>query len=355
MSITREMIMQMPKTDLHVHIDGSMRVETILDLAKKQKVELPAKDPKKLKKLLVKKDSKDLVDYLGAFDITLMVLQEKDGITRATYELCEDAAKENVWYMEIRFAPILHINKGLRLAEIVDAVLDGMERAEADFGIKTGLIICGMRHLNPDITLRIAQLAVAYKNRGVVGFDLAGAEKDFPAKEHRESFFLILNNNINCTIHAGEAYGPKSISEAIHYCGAHRLGHGTRLVEDGDLLNYVNDHRMPMEICLNSNIHTKSVNSLKEHPFRLFYDYGLRVTINTDNRTVSDTTVTNELYTAVMNFGLTFEELKNVILFGFKSTFQSYKDKVKMINRVLLEMEKITDHKGNKGELKESL
>ena len=136
------------------------------------------------------------------------------------------------------------------------------------------LIICGMRHLSPDNYLRTAEMAVAFKNRGVVGFDLAGAEKDFPAKYHKDSFNLILNNNINCTIHAGEAYGPESISQAIHFCGAHRLGHGTRLVEDGDLLNYVNDHRIPLELCLNSNIHTKSVRSLSEHPFRLYYDYG---------------------------------------------------------------------------------
>ncbi len=351
MDITREEIFNLPKTDLHLHLDGSLRPETMLELADKEKIKLPASDPDKLKKAIIKKDSESLVDYLTAFELTLKVLQTQEGLYRSTYELCEDAHAENVKYLELRFAPVLHTEKGLRLTEIVNPVLDGMKNAYRDFGIESGLILCAMRHMKPEVSMRTAELAVAFKNKGVVGFDLAGAERDFPAKDHRDAFFLILNNNINCTIHAGEAYGPESISQAIHYCGAHRLGHGTRLVEDGDLLNYVNDHRLPLEICINSNLHTQSVSSLEQHPFRLYYDYGLRVTLNTDNRTVSDTTMTDELYTACKIFNLTRNELSNIVLYGFKSTFQSYKAKANMINEVLeplrtfaLKGGKTTDH-----------
>ncbi len=346
MDIKREEILELPKTDLHLHLDGSMRLETILELADKQKIRLPANDADKLKKLLVKKNSKNLVEYLEAFQYPLQVLQTAEALYRATYELCEDAHAENVRYLELRFAPVLHTQKGLRLTEIVMPVLDAMKKAYRDFGIESGLILCAMRHMDPDVSMRTAELAVAFKNKGVVGFDLAGAEKDYPAKYHRDAFFLILNNNINCTIHAGEAYGPESIAQAIHYCGAHRLGHGTRLVEDGDLLNYVNDHRIPLEICLNSNLHTHSVSSLSEHPFRLYYDYGMRVTLNTDNRTISDTTMTDELYTAYKAYNMSRDEVSNIILYGFKSTFQSYKAKSSMINEALTPLRNFAEKGG---------
>ena len=147
-----------------------------------------------------------------------------------------------------------------------------------------------MRHINPETSLKLADLTVAFKNKGVVGYDLAGAEEDFPAKRHKDAFSRVLANNINCTLHAGEAYGPESIHQAIHQCGAHRIGHGVRLIEDGDLLNYVNDHRIPLEMCPSSNLQTKVVKKMADHPIRLFYDLGLRVTVNTDNRLVTGTT-----------------------------------------------------------------
>ena len=193
--------------------------------------------------------------------------------------------------------------------------------------------------MDPDKSLRLAKLAVAYKNKGVIGFDLAGAEYNYPAKDHMEAFYLALNNNINITLHAGEAYGPKSIHEALHYCGTHRIGHGTRLIEDGDLLNYVNDHRIPLEICLKSNMHTKSVSSLKQHPLNFYLDYGMRVTINTDNRLVSDTTLTDEYMLAINELGLDYTDIKNVIINGFKSAFIPYRERVVLLNKALAEME----------------
>lgn len=341
MEIDKKIIKQMPKTDLHCHLDGSVRIDTILDLARKQKVELPTSDPKKLKKILVPGiNCKSLVEYLKPFEITLSVMQEPEALERIAFELAEDAAEENIRYLEIRYAPVLHQNKGLKRTTIVDAVIAGLQRAEKKYNIKTGLIICGMRNTNPQTSLKLAELAVAYKNQGVVAYDLAGAEENYPAKHHRDAFDLILNNNINCTLHAGEAYGPESIHQAVHQCGAHRIGHGTRLIEDGDLLNYINDHRIPLEVCLTSNIQTKAANSFEEHPFQLYISYGLRVTINTDSRLISDTNMTNELYLAIKYGNFNMDDLKDIIISGFKSAFLPMREKKNMLDGVLKELQK---------------
>ncbi|HEQ60295.1 MAG TPA: adenosine deaminase [Firmicutes bacterium] len=344
--IDKETIRKLPKTDLHVHLDGSLRLETLLELAEAQKVRLPAEDEAGLRHVLrVGEPCRSLEEYLEAFEVTLSVLQTREALARAAYELAEDAAGENVWYMEIRYSPILHTRGQLRLTEVNDAVLEGLARAGKDFGIRTKLIICGIRSMDPATSLLLAELAVAYKNRGVVAFDLAGREHSYPAKEHREAFYLVVNNNINCTIHAGEAYGPESIAQAIHYCKANRIGHGTRLKEDGDLLNYVNDHRIPLEICVTSNVQTHAVPSLEAHPLRFYYDYGLRVTVNTDNRLISNTTVTDELCSIADSHQFTLPEIKNLILYGFKSAFLPYRDKVNMLHRVIEKLKTIEDDK----------
>jgi adenosine deaminase len=221
---------RLPKTDLHVHLDGSLRVETILELADREKIPLPASDVDGLRKAMnAGAVTGSLVEYLKAFDVTLRVMQKEDALTRIAYELAEDAAKENVRYMEVRYAPMLHTRNGLRLTAVVESVLAGLRAAQKDHGIESNVIVCGIRNISPESSLEMAQLAVAYKNRGVVAFDLAGAEYDHPAKHHREAFQLVRDNNINVTIHAGEAYGPESIAQAIHVCGAHRIGHGCRL------------------------------------------------------------------------------------------------------------------------------
>ncbi len=341
MEIPKELLYKLPKTDLHVHLDGCLRIPTLIDLAKKQGVELPTTDPEKLADVVMSgKKCKNLAEYLRGFDITLSVMQEPEALYRVAYELAEDAAAENVWYMEVRYSPILHTQKGLKLPTIVDAVIEGLREAEKKFNIKTGVIICGMRNINPETSLRLAELAVAYKNKGVVAFDLAGQEENNPAKHHREAFYLIRNNNINTTIHAGEAYGWESIHQAIHYCGAHRIGHGTRLYENGDLLNYVNDHRIPLEICLLSNIQTGAAPSLDKHPLRFYYDYGLRVCINTDNRLISDTTVTHELYLAARYLDLSLDDIKSIIVDGFKSAFLPNRAKTILLNMVNDELKK---------------
>lgn len=342
--MTRELIEKLPKTDLHVHLDGSVRLQTIIDLANEFGIKLPTTDVEELRKLIVCGDhTVSLDDYLRGFDIVNLVLQNKEGLRRAAYELAEDAARENVRYMEVRYSPILHTHGGLKLTDISQAVIDGLKKAERDFGIQTGVIICGIRNMDPTTSLKLAELAIAFKNKGVIAFDLAGGEYNHPAKDHKDAFDLALRNNLNITIHAGEAYGPESIHQALHYCGTHRIGHGTRLVEDGDLLNYVNDHRIPLEICIKSNLHTKAVKNIKSHPIDFYIDYGLRVTINTDNRTISDTTVTDEYMLAIDKLGLDYATVKNVILNGFKSAFLPYKERVRLINTTLKEIEDIEE------------
>jgi adenosine deaminase len=334
-------IRKMPKTDLHVHLDGSVRINTLIELARKHNVEIPATDPQELKSSLIPgARCRNLEDYLKPFDIILSVLQDEDALSRVAFELAEDSARENVWYLEVRYSPVLHTRRGMKLTTIIDAVLNGLQEAERKYKIKTGVIVCGMRNISPATSIILADLSVAYKNKGVVGFDLAGMEENYPAKHHREAFYRILNNNINCTAHAGEAYGPESIHQALHYCGAHRIGHGTRLREDSDLLNYVNDHRIPLEICLTSNVQTRAVTSLAHHPLKYYYDFGLRVTINTDNRLISNTTVTRELSLAGKYAQLNMADLKTIIIAGFKSAFLPMREKAIMLNLVNRELEK---------------
>jgi adenosine deaminase len=343
-SIPLELIEKLPKTDLHVHLDGSLRLETILDLADRQHVELPDHDLDGLRKTMnLGKNCGSLVEYLKAFDVTLRVLQTEEALTRAAYELAQDAAKENVRYMEVRYSPMLHTRKGLSLTRVVEAVLMGLRAAQTDLRIESNVILCGIRNVSPESSLEMAELAVAYKGRGVVGFDLAGAEYDHPAKHHLAAFQLVRDNNINVTIHAGEAYGPESIAQAVHVCGAHRVGHGCRLRENGDLLHYVNDHRIPLECCPSSNVQTGAVRDLATHPLKLYFNLGLRVTVNTDNRLVTDTTVSKELWLCHKEMGMSLHELKQMITSGFKSAFLPFHVKQQYLRTVTEELKSFTD------------
>ena len=340
MKITKELIQKLPKAELHCHLDGSLRVSTIIDLASRQKVELPAKNHEDLHNILaIKEKMKNLEEYLEIFDITLSVLQTPESLMRVAFELAEDCWNDGVRYVEVRYSPILHTQEGMTSSESIDAVKKGLDQAESEFGIKTGIIICGIRNISPEVSLKLADLAVQYKNKGVVGFDLAGAEENFPAKHHQEAFELILKKNINATLHAGEAFGPESIHQAIHACGAHRIGHGTRLMENKDLMAFVNDHRISLEICLKSNIQTRSIPSLEVHPFKYYLDQHLRVTLNTDNRLISDTTLTDEYLLAVNTFNLTLQDIRTIIINGFKSAFLPHNERRELIRKVVDELE----------------
>jgi len=340
--VTRERLARLPKTDLHVHLDGSVRPDTLIELARDHGKDLPTWDPDELRGYMHVQDAENLVDYLSRFDITLSVMQRPDTLERIAYELAEDAAAENVRYMEVRYSPILNVLEGLDLEEAVDAPLRGLRRAEDEFGIRTGIIICGIRNMSPHTSGELADLTVAFKNRGVVAFDLAGAEYNYPARKHREAFYRVGNANIATTIHAGEAYGPESIHEALHYCNARRIGHGTRLFEDPDLMRYVNDFRIPLEICLTSNVQTHAVASFADHPLRRYYDAGIVVTLNTDNRLMSATTVTNEYWRAHEFLDFTWNELTDIARMGFESAFLHFRDRTRLVEEVSAEIDALT-------------
>ncbi|HYM80165.1 MAG TPA: adenosine deaminase [Candidatus Limnocylindria bacterium] len=342
MRLTDRVLERLPKADIHCHLDGCLRPRTMLELAEAQGVELPTHDLRKLTRLLqAGKRTRNLGDYLKIFDLTLSVMQERESLYRVAHELCEDAAAENVRHLEVRYSPILHRRRRLPLTDIVETVVAGLADAGKRLKVSTGVIICGIRSMSPRTSVVLAELALAYKGKGVLAFDLAGQEKDYPAKAHREAFRIILKNNVNSTVHAGEAFGPESISQALHYCGAHRIGHGTRLREDPDLMRYVNDHRIPLEVCLSSNVQTRAVASIRQHPFHFYFKHGLRVTLNTDSRLISATTVTEEVALAARNFRLSPYEVKRIIINGFKSAFLPYAQKARVLREVNLEIDRI--------------
>lgn len=342
MRMTQHVIERLPKTDLHCHLDGCLRPRTILELADMQGVRLPTRNLLQLTRILeAGKRTRNLADYLKIFDYTLSVMQEREALYRVAWELVEDAAAEHVRHLEVRYSPILHRMKRLPYDQIVETVIKGLADSGKKHNVSTGVIICGIRSMDPRKSAALAELAVEYKHRGVLGFDLAGQEKDYPAKAHKAAFQIVIKNNVNSTVHGGEAFGPESIAQALHYCGAHRIGHGTRLIESPDLLRFVNDHRIPLEVCLTSNVQTRAVRTLKEHPFREYFRLGLRVTLNTDNRLISATTVSRELALASRAFRLNPYEMKRIIINGFKSSFLPYAQKARMLREVNLEIDRV--------------
>ncbi|MCF7825153.1 MAG: adenosine deaminase [Candidatus Marinimicrobia bacterium] len=333
--VRRDFLLELPKPELHCHLDGSLRLETMLDLAQKDKVELPAKDVDGLRKAVVVQGRvKNLEEYIDKFKYTLAVLQTPEALQRVAFELAQDAAAENVRHLEVRYSPILHNDKGMTAMESLDAVISGLREAQHEFNISTGVIVCGIRNFSIESSIELAELAIAYKYRGVIGYDLAGIEENFPAKHHLEAFYLIRNNNVNVTLHAGEAYGPQSIHQAIHYCGANRIGHGTRLREDGDLMNYINDHRICLEICLTSNIQTGTIDKVENHPLKFYHDYGLRLSLNTDNSLISGVTLVDEYMLAHKTFNFNMLDFKDFIISGFKSAFLQHRERTKLIKEV---------------------
>ncbi len=333
-TVTRELLHRLPKAELHVHLDGSLRPETMLELAAAYGQRMPASDAEALRDYMHVKDARNLVEYLERFEITLSVMQTGDALERIAYELAADLAAENVRYAEIRYSPILNTRGGLPLTETVEAPLRGLRRAEEEFGIRTAIIICGIRNMDPATSRDLADLTVAYKDRGVVAFDLAGAEYNYPAKKHKDAFYTVINQNMAATIHAGEAYGPESIHQALHYCQANRIGHGTRLFEDPDLMQYILDFRIPIEICLTSNVQTRAVPSFEQHPVRMYYDRGIVLSLNTDNRLMSATTVTEEYWRAHQHLGFTWDELVDLSLMAFESAFLHWEEKRALVARV---------------------
>jgi len=346
MKLDRTVLQSLPKVLLHEHLDGVLRPQTIIELAKDSKYsELPNQDPQALGQWFHQGANQgSLAKYLEGFTHTIAVMQTADSLERVAYEQAEDLSKDGVVYFETRFAPIFHTRKGLTHQQVVSAVLKGLARGQKDFGVSSGLIICAMRNMN--VSLEMAELAVDFRDRGVVAFDLAGEEGGYPPKKHVDAFHYIQRQNFNITIHAGEGFGKESIWQAIQYCGAHRIGHGTRLIDDiavadgkavklGDLAQYVLDKRIPLEICLLSNVHTGATPSLAQHPFKLLYQEKFRVTLNTDNRLMSNTSMTREFEAAADTFGFTVDDFEKVTINAMKSAFLPYQQRIDFIYKVL--------------------
>ena len=336
--LTKDALRQWPKAELHVHLDGALRPATMIELAHAQGIRLPADTPDALAKTMLVRDAKSLEEYLQKYEITLSVLQTAQALERVAYEFVLDKAAENVRYVEVRYSPLLH-RPALTLTQAIEAPLAGIRRAAAETGTKVGLIVCAMRTKPPAESLELARAAAEYHGAGVTAFDLAGAERGFPASAHKAAFEYAAAHGMACTCHAGEGDGPHSIDLALHECGAQRIGHGTRLLEDTKLLDEVVQRRIPLEMCLTSNVHTHVVASVAEHPFKRYYQQGVVVTLNTDGPLTDGITLTDEYFLAHAVLGLSPDELQRVVLNACESAFLPEYEKVALVSRVQSELD----------------
>ena len=344
-------IKKAPKALLHDHLDGGLRPATVIDIAGQTGYDgLPATDVDELAKWFrTRSHSGSLERYLEPFSHTVAVMQTADSLYRVAYECVEDLADDSVVYAEVRFAPELHIDRGLSFDEIVDAVLEGFaagEKACAAAGrpIKVRLLVTAMRHAA--VSREIAALAIRFRDTGVVGFDIAGAEAGNPPTRHLDAFEYMRDHNARFTIHAGEAFGLPSIHEAIAFCGADRLGHGVRIVDDIDVLegdgvrlgrlaSILRDKRIPLELCPSSNVQTGAVKSIAEHPFDLLARTRFRVTVNTDNRLMSDTSMSLEMFRLIEAFGYGWSDLERFTINAMKSAFIPFDERLAIIDEVI--------------------
>ncbi|HUP72248.1 MAG TPA: adenosine deaminase [Acidimicrobiales bacterium] len=342
---TPQEILQAPKVVLHDHLDGGLRPSSVIELAREQGyTKLPTTDEGDLRGWFKRGANRhDLTLYLETFAHTVGVMQTKDALERVAAECAEDLAADGVVYAEVRFAPELHTEAGLTLDEIVDAVASGFARGSATSPIRVGILCTAMR--TAARSLEIAELAVRHRDHGVVGFDIAGAEKGYPPSQHLDAFQFVQRENFHVTIHAGEAFGPKSIWEAIQYCGAERLGHGVRIVDDmwfdedgkatlGRLAAYVRDTRIPLEMCPSSNVHTGVCASIADHPIKQLSDLRFRVTVNTDNRLMSDCTMTSEMQALTDAFGWGLADMQWLTINAMKSAFIPFDERLRIINDI---------------------
>ena len=299
----------MPKAELHLHLDGSVRPETVLELARQAGVPLPTENPENLKAFLQATDSTaSLVEYIAYFELPIAVLQTVPALERATYELCEDLKNDNVRYAEIRYGPWLHVQQGLSLTDVIRAVLSGWTTGRRAFGLEGGSIVTALRDMPPAQNVSLAQVAGRFVSEGVLGFDLAGDEAGHPPILHEDAFRVARSLGLNITIHAGEAAGPESVRQAISM-GAVRLGHGVRAQEDSEVVATIREDGIQLDMAPTSNAQTKAVRRLQDHPLRRFHEQGIKVTISTDSRTVSDITLTQEFQNVKRVLGCSREQV----------------------------------------------
>lgn len=340
--LTRDVVARLPKAELHVHLDGSLRAETMVDLAHQHRVALPTQDAEQLRRYMVVDDATNLQDYLDRFDLTIPLLQTPDAIERVAYEMVEDAAHDNVRHLEVRYCPRLSTRGGLTMDQAIEAEWAGLRRGEREFGVTTAIINCSLRHYRPEVSVEIAEHSVRMRDHGVVAFDLAGGESGRMPGVHGEAFDIAKRGGLAVTVHAGEAAGAESIAEAVDRCHADRIGHGTRLFEDPLLLERFRAERIPIEVNITSNVQTRSVPSAAEHPVRLYLDEGLTVTLCTDNWLMSGVALSDEYWLAHRALGVTRAEIDRLILAGFSSAFLPEVPKRALLDRVRAELEAVS-------------
>ncbi len=351
MTLTPEQLHAAPKVLLHDHLDGGLRPQTIVDLAGEIGHRLPRTDADELGRWFVESaDSGSLERYLETFDHTVAVMQNAAAITRVAAECVQDLAADGVVYAEVRYAPEQHLASGLSLEDVVDAVATGFEQgmaasAASGHPIVARQLLTAMRHKAR--SMEIAELSVTYRDAGVVGFDIAGAEAGYPPTRHLDAFEYLQRENAHFTIHAGEAFGLPSIWQAIQWCGADRLGHGVRIIDDiadgrsgdaatlGRLASYVRDKRIPLEMCPSSNVQTGAADSIAEHPIGLLAKLRFRVTVNTDNRLMSGTSMSRELALLSEAFGYSLADLRWFAINAMKSAFIPFDERLALIDNVI--------------------
>ncbi len=347
---TSDQVKRVPKALLHDHLDGGLRPETIIEIAQQIGYKkLPTDDPKKLADWFEEScNSHSLVRYLETFSHTIAVMQSKEAIIRVSRECAIDLARDGVVYAEVRGAPELFTEQGLTLDQVVEATLEGYKQGMAEAAsegnkIRVESLLCGMRQNNR--SQEAAAAVVKYREKGVVGFDIAGPEDGFPPTNQLETFEYLRKENAHFTIHAGEAYGLPSIWEAIQICGAERLGHGVRIIDDidfsgdkpklGPLASYVRDRRIPLELCPTSNLQTGAAKTYSDHPIGMLAKLRFRVTLNTDNRLMSRTSMSNEMTQCVKSFGWKFADLQRVTVNALKSSFIPFEERLEIIEKVV--------------------
>ncbi|MET1003228.1 MAG: adenosine deaminase [Acidimicrobiia bacterium] len=343
---TLEQIRNAPKVVLHDHLDGGLRPTTIVELAEAEGYgDLPTHDAEELAAWMTRGANRsDLVLYLETFVHTVGVMQSREALIRVARECAEDLADDGVVYAEVRFAPELHIEKGLTLDEVVEAVLEGFRQGSESRDIMVRVLCTAMR--TAALSLQIAELAVRWRDEGVCGFDIAGAEAGYPPTRHLDAFQYVMRENFHITIHAGEAFGLPSIWEALQFCGADRLGHGVRIADDvvvdaegnaklGRLASYVRDTRVPLEMCPTSNVHSGAAPSIEQHPIGLLSRLRFRVTVNTDNRLMSQISMSGEFAKLVDAFDWGWEEIRWATINGMKSAFLPFDQRLHLINEVI--------------------
>lgn len=319
--MTTRWLRHIPKVELHVHLDGSLRLKTFLELAKHLPPDRRFPDSVDLRKAVAPRSKGSLEDYLRSFEYTIGVLQTAEALERATYELCEDAAKENVIYIEIRFNPLLHIDVGLSPRDVVQAVLAGCRHAKNAFGIEAKLLLTALRNESTERSMEVAQLTAQFRGKGVVGFDLAGPERGFPPTVHRAAIELAHDAGVPVTLHAGEDCCPEHIKESIDL-GAARIGHGVCLFRSPDIERRVAELGLPLELCPTSNLQVSDfMKSYADHPIKRYFDLGIPVTINTDNRLMSQVDLTHEYAVVVRAFPLKREDVRRIVLAGVEAAF----------------------------------